>query len=70
MPGRRVIAQRWEGVAEGIRFIPQSLQNFRNTIPGGPQGTSFNAGTSSGGGSLSTSTASAPASGGLISQQF
>jgi hypothetical protein len=29
MPGRRVIAQRWEGVAEGIRFIPESLQDFR-----------------------------------------
>lgn len=38
MPGRRVIAQRWEGVAEGIRFIPETLQNFRNNA-GGP---SFN----------------------------
>jgi hypothetical protein len=36
MPGRRVIAQRWEGVAEGIRFIPESLQTFRNTNVAGP----------------------------------
>jgi hypothetical protein len=36
MPGRRVIAQRWEGVAEGIRFIPESLQDFRNANTAGP----------------------------------
>ena len=36
MPGRRVIAQRWEGVAEGIRFIPESLQDFRNANVPGP----------------------------------
>jgi hypothetical protein len=36
MPGRRVIAQRWEGVAEGIRFIPESLQDFRNSNVPGP----------------------------------
>ena len=43
MPGRRVIAQRWEGVAEGIRFIPESLQDFRNANVPGPafRGTSI-----------------------------
>lgn len=30
MPGRRVPAQRWEGVAEGIRYIPESVQQFKN----------------------------------------
>jgi hypothetical protein len=30
MPGRRVPAQRWEGVAEGIRFINESVQQFKN----------------------------------------
>jgi hypothetical protein len=34
MPGRRVVAQRWEGVAEGLRFIPESLQNFRTNFNG------------------------------------
>lgn len=41
MPGRRVIAQRWEGVAEGIRFIPQSLQAFRSA--NGGRSPAFNA---------------------------
>jgi hypothetical protein len=49
MPGRRVIAQRWEGVAEGIRFIPQSLQNFRGQLGAsgilGPAEVAFNANT-------------------------
>jgi hypothetical protein len=31
MPGRRVIAQRWEGVAEGIRYIEKSLQSNNRT---------------------------------------
>lgn len=30
MPGRRVAAVRWEGVAEGITYVPQSLQSFKN----------------------------------------
>ena len=43
MPGRRVIAQRWEGVAEGIRFVPESLQDFRGQIGGAlPAQNSFN----------------------------
>lgn len=43
MPGRRVIAQRWEGVAEGIRFIPESLQDFRGQVGGtSPAQNSFN----------------------------
>lgn len=61
MPGRRVIAQRWEGVAEGIRFIPESLQDFRGQIGGKPGQVSFN----SGDGSLSTNTSRRPASANL-----
>lgn len=34
MPGRRVIAQRWEGVSEGIRYVQNTVQGFKNT-PGG-----------------------------------
>ena len=29
MPGRRVIANRWEGVAEGVMYVPSSLQEFK-----------------------------------------
>lgn len=29
MPGRRVVALRWEGVAEGITFVPQTTQQFK-----------------------------------------
>jgi hypothetical protein len=29
MPGRRVVAVRWEGVAEGICFVPTSVQTFK-----------------------------------------
>jgi hypothetical protein len=36
MPGRRVVAQRWEGVAEGIRFVPETLQDFRSVNNPGP----------------------------------
>ena len=32
MPGRRVAAVRWEGVAEGITFVPQSLQTFKQNL--------------------------------------
>lgn len=32
MPGRRVAAVRWEGVAEGITYIPTSLQAFKNQV--------------------------------------
>ena len=49
MPGRRVVAQRWEGVAEGIRFIPESLQDFRNVNTAGP---AFRGGTLSRNGSF------------------
>ena len=36
MPGRRVIANRWEGVAEGIRYLPTTTQSFKNsTVAGG-----------------------------------
>jgi hypothetical protein len=54
MPGRRVIAQRWEGVAEGIRFIPESLQDFRSNNPDNP-GPAFRGGnlTSDGSGNIS-----------------
>lgn len=31
MPGRRVAAVRWEGVAEGIKYFDVSLQEFKNT---------------------------------------
>lgn len=62
MPGRRVIAQRWEGVAEGIRFIPETLQNFRDNAAVGP---SFN-----GSNTLSTANPSAIPSGPLKPQIF
>lgn len=32
MPGRRVAAVRWEGVAEGITFVNKSLQEFKNGL--------------------------------------
>lgn len=32
MPGRRVAAVRWEGVAEGITFVPKSLQQFKSNL--------------------------------------
>lgn len=50
MPGRRVIAQRWEGVAEGIRFIPESLQDFRSNNSDNP-GPAFRGGKLTSGGS-------------------
>lgn len=31
MPGRRVIANRWEGVAEGVRFVNDTAQQFKTT---------------------------------------
>lgn len=31
MPGRRTPAQRWEGVAEGIRFVDGSVRNLAET---------------------------------------
>jgi len=31
MPGRRVAAVRWEGVAEGISYVAQSVQQFKNS---------------------------------------
>ena len=31
MPGRRVAAVRWEGVSEGISYVPQSVQTFKNS---------------------------------------
>lgn len=30
MPGRRVAAVRWEGVSEGISYIKESVQRFKN----------------------------------------
>jgi hypothetical protein len=56
MPGRRVVAQRWEGVAEGIRFIPESLQSFREVNTAGP---AFR-----GGGTLSSNGSAIPSSSG------
>lgn len=36
MPGRRVAAVRWEGVAEGISFHTETIQTFKNNLrPGG-----------------------------------
>lgn len=29
MPGRRVIALRWEGVSEGVTFVPETVQTFK-----------------------------------------
>jgi hypothetical protein len=29
MPGRRVIALRWEGVSEGVTFVPETVQKFK-----------------------------------------
>lgn len=29
MPGRRVAALRWEGVAEGITYVPETIQAFK-----------------------------------------
>ena len=34
MPGRRVAAVRWEGVSEGISFVKESLQTFKNSGAG------------------------------------
>ncbi len=34
MPGRRVAAVRWEGVAEGITFVNKSVQEFKNSLYG------------------------------------
>lgn len=31
MPGRRVAALRWEGVAEGISWVDQTVQTFKST---------------------------------------
>lgn len=31
MPGRRVAAVRWEGVAEGIKYFDTTFQQFKNT---------------------------------------
>lgn len=31
MPGRRVAAVRWEGVSEGISYVKESLQRFKNS---------------------------------------
>ena len=30
MPGRRVAAVRWEGVSEGITYVPQTVQEVKN----------------------------------------
>jgi hypothetical protein len=39
MPGRRVAAVRWEGVAEGITYVPQTVQQFKQRKgPNGPAG--------------------------------
>ena len=38
MPGRRVIAQRWEGVAEGIRYVQNTVQTFKTTRAGSSGG--------------------------------
>lgn len=38
MPGRRVIAQRWEGVAEGIRYVQNTVQTFKTTRAGNSGG--------------------------------
>lgn len=39
MPGRRVIALRWEGVAEGIRHIPnETIQTFKSQRSGSSGG--------------------------------
>jgi len=65
MPGRRVIAQRWEGVAEGIRFIPQSLQDFRSQ--NGGRSPAFNAPS---GTALSSNSNIPLTSGGLRPQVF
>ena len=36
MPGRRVVAQRWEGVAEGIKWVKdRSVQDFKLNTEGG-----------------------------------
>ena len=32
MPGRRVAAVRWEGVAEGITYVPQTLRTFKQNL--------------------------------------
>lgn len=32
MPGRRVAAVRWEGVAEGITFVDQTIQTFKSNL--------------------------------------
>ena len=45
MPGRRVVAQRWEGVAEGIQLRPEpSVQNFKQDPATGNFYPSFGAG--------------------------
>jgi len=31
MPGRRVAAVRWEGVSEGISYVKESVQSFKNS---------------------------------------
>lgn len=42
MPGRRVAALRWEGVAEGISYINQTVQEFKNrNSPNGPGSDSY-----------------------------
>jgi len=38
MPGRRVAAVRWEGVAEGISFVKESVQEFKKNRGTASQG--------------------------------
>jgi hypothetical protein len=33
MPGRRVAAERWEGVAEGVRFVDKNVATTATTTP-------------------------------------